>query len=114
MKKYILERHEYSPEQNKIYFENGVMLKTPGCRTIKEVKEKYFKKVKPGLSVFVSSIYTNPEFYFLNRINVASGRINSRIEALKYCKEKLQQPGGPLIDGSYLPANKLKFKFKYI
>lgn len=44
MKKFILERHAYAPELNRIHFTNGATMATPHCKSIAEVKQKYFKK----------------------------------------------------------------------
>ena len=44
MKKFILERHAYAPEINRIIFANGATMATPYCTTLSEVKQKYFKK----------------------------------------------------------------------
>lgn len=44
MKKFILERHAYAPELNRIIFASGAAMATPHCVSISEVKQKYFKQ----------------------------------------------------------------------
>jgi len=44
MKSFALETHAYAPELNKVHFENGATLPAANLKTIKEVKDFYFKK----------------------------------------------------------------------
>jgi hypothetical protein len=111
MKKFILERHAFAPELNRIHFENGASMKTPCCTSIKEVKNKYFKPYKIKLYCLIESTYSDSEYQSLNKV-VASGRTESRKKALDFSK-KFKQTGGTLLDGSTLPPNKLKFTFYY-
>ena len=110
--KYIHERHTYAPEMNKIHFLKGGEILVSGITSLKEVREKLFKPRKKGLYCVCESVYDSSEWRSLHRV-VASGYCNSRKEALDFCNSKFKQAGGPLIDGSVLPPNKLKFTFKY-
>lgn len=81
MKKFILERHKYSPEQNRIHFANGVTMKTPGCKTIADVKKTYFKQPKTyvmGAKIQVKHV--NPRWTWLDK--VYSGRVSGYGEPL--------------------------------
>ena len=41
-----LETHTYSPEQNKLFFINGLTFRVPGITKIKDAKNKLFPKAK--------------------------------------------------------------------
>ena len=110
--KTVLDVHEYAPEMNKLHF-HGVAFRCPRVKTIKEAKQYCFPKKRKGLYCRIDSIYSGEKYKSLNRIGLASGKIENRISAVRYAKQKLQQNGGILLSGEILPPNKLKFKFYY-
>ena len=106
-----LEVHTYSPEQNRIFFKNGIYLNVPNCTTIKQARGLLFKQKYNGLICVVTSRYTDKRYSYLDKV-VASGRVSSRKHAIDFCK-KFKQSGGKLQDSSILPPNYLEYKFYY-
>ena len=111
MRKFALERHQYSPEQNRIQFDNGATMRTPHCTSLKQVKEQYFKPASKGVFVIIKSVYDQPEHQWLSKV-VGNGRVESRLFAVQYAK-RFKQGSTVLFDGETLPANRLTFKFSF-
>lgn len=107
-----LEVHTCAPELNKLHLKNGVVINTPHCTSIKEVRE-LFKPRPKGLHVTINSSYDEERHRWLNK-TAGSGMVGSRQEAINIAKTYFQQSGGNLIDGTTLPPNKLTYKFSYI
>lgn len=111
MKIKFLERHAYAPELNKLHLENGIVIPCPNITSIKEARQKLFKPKSNCLLCVVTSYYSDKKYKHLNKV-VASGRVNTWLDAYRFAK-KYKQKGGELLNGETLPENKLVFKFYY-
>lgn len=107
--------HKYAPELNKALILAGGKthrMSCPSCFTIAEARKKLFPQPFKGLHCRIDSTYNNGKYSNLNRIGVASGRIESRLQALRFSK-KYQQSGGELLNGEILPPNNVRLTFKF-
>ena len=81
---FAIERHAYSPEQNKLHFFRGGRLAAPGITSIREAREKLLSPVKPGKLARVEVTHTNPEHKICD--TQYYGRIRSMIELIEFKK----------------------------
>lgn len=73
--KFSLEVHRYAPELNRVHFARGGSMLAPGCTTIREARERFFKPVQPGRVARVQVSHTDPEHQRCDRLY--QGRIHS-------------------------------------
>lgn len=84
MRRFILLKHTYAPEMNRIMFDNGVQMPTPGLTTLQQVKKQYFAPVRHGK--FVEAVYDNADHPTLSRFY--SGYVKSYHEIVEFLKER--------------------------
>jgi hypothetical protein len=111
--KYILERHAYAPELNKIIIKSSSgwhWVKAPGVQSVKQWREQN----KPSFGIFCTlSAVRGGEWASLNRH--VSGFVHSRAEALSIAKAfRARHAGGPLLDGRILPDARIIVRTVFI
>lgn len=86
MKILRLELHKYASELNTLVLKNGINIKVPNVKTIKEAREKLFKQVKHGKYCKIEFIYSNG---WSNK--TYEGYYNSYSELLKFKNELMKK-----------------------
>lgn len=97
----ILERHRYAPELNRLHV-RGAVLRAPGAQSIRDARALLFRPVAPGIWAEIRKTYPAP-WSSLSR--TYAGRVATRADAIAFARRiRDQNRGGPLLDGSTLPA----------
>lgn len=104
-----LEVHKYAPELNKVHMKNGAVFKAPGCKTVAQWRITTRAPQRPCIMAQLQTHYDAPEHKWLEKKR--TGIVTSRLEAVQLAQlYRMNNRGGKLIDGSYLPPVKVTIK----
>lgn len=93
MRKFILERHNYAPELNKIHFDNGVIMRVGNLGSLADIKKFLFAApTKQGK--FIRIKYTNSDNPSLNKNYKGFSTYRGLKVALAALRKKHDMPGG--------------------
>ncbi len=97
--KIILERHAYAPELNKAFIGPAhVCVPAPGCKSIKDVRQKLFSPLKyRGRHVVIQSHYPTPYEWVNQTRNGFCNDLRSLSGALRIFRQKLDMRQSPTV-----------------
>lgn len=95
----ILEAHAYAPELNTAYVgPTRTPVRVPGCKTIKEVRQKHFSALKrPGRFITISSHYPGKNSWLNSSISGLCFDQETLLEALRVFRKKLAFNENPVV-----------------